>query len=191
MTNTLWSCWAFICHICLCDKAFPAGSWDHLTRLPRLWPMEKTVYYSKGGCAARKQNENAKMFESELYRPAVAQNCDRNTGKFFAMHLWWDTAKRGKMSHACQDKEDEVLCVQWELQPYNDRLRTCFMSSLGQFEALMPGCNYRRLCELVQVVVVVVVVEDGCDFCSTQPSRSVNPFVCGTKVHKNQPWCEK
>lgn len=41
MTNTLGSCWAFICHICPRDKAFPAARWDHLTRLPRLWPVDE------------------------------------------------------------------------------------------------------------------------------------------------------
>lgn len=38
MTNTPGSCWVFICHICLSDKAFPAGREGHLTGLPWMWP---------------------------------------------------------------------------------------------------------------------------------------------------------
>ena len=45
MTNTPGSCWVFICHICLCDKAFPAGREGHLTGLPCMWPTDRYVPY--------------------------------------------------------------------------------------------------------------------------------------------------
>lgn len=62
MTNTSPSCWVFICHFCLCDKAFPVARNDHLTGLPRKRP--NTIHNSKSAhfntwCSWREKNDRA------------------------------------------------------------------------------------------------------------------------------------